>query len=86
MRLDELQAWIQSANHVECACDRYDDSGNRQTEEIYEKDGQFYRLGFMNGYPHLHTTAIGTTIKGDYEDPTPVRRALSLILHTEWIE
>jgi len=86
MRLDELQAWIKSAKYVETSWSQTDSCDNRETEIIYEKDGLFYRIGFMNGHPYLHTTAIGTTIKGDYEEPTPVRKASRMEYVTEWVE
>jgi len=86
MTLDEIQTWIRNAKHVDTILDRYDECGNRETEEVYENDGQFYRLGFMNGHPYGHHTVIGTILQGDYEDPTPVRKDAWMEYKYEWIE
>lgn len=86
MTLLELQSWIKSAKYVETIWDQTDSCDNRMTEVIYEKDGLFYRIGFMNGHPYEHATAIGTIVRGDYEDPTPVRKASRMEYVHEWVE
>lgn len=86
MTLVEIQAWIKSAKEVDCLLDQYDDRGNRETEFVYEKDGLFYRIGFFNGHPYEHHTAIGTIVRGDYEDPTPVRKAAWMEYTYKWVE
>ena len=86
MTLSEIQAWIASAKYVETSYDVTDSCDNRMTEVIYEKDGLFYRIGFMNKYPYEHCTAIGTIVRGDFEEPTPVRKASRMVYECKWVE
>ena len=86
MTLDEIQSWIKSANHVEMAWDQTDSCDNRMTEIIYEKDGLFYRIGFMNGHPDERYVPGKGYVRGDYTPPTLVRKASRMEYVCEWVE
>jgi hypothetical protein len=87
MTLLEIQAWIKSAKHVDTVNDYYDDCGNRETTKIYEKNGQFFKIEFMNGHPYEAWNATKTGfVRGVYGPPTPVRKASRLEYVCEWVE
>lgn len=81
MTLPELKSWIASARHVERESDEYD--SNNTASSIYEKDGRFYRIEFMNGHPSEKYGERGY-LRGVYE-PEPVHRVGHMEYVCEWV-
>lgn len=49
MTKQELHDWLKSATYVCTPYQRYDENGNDNRQEIWQKDGKYYELGKCNG-------------------------------------
>jgi hypothetical protein len=66
MTLEELDNWIDSAQYVECAYDAHDGCSNHYRTIIYEKDGKYYQIEYLNDHPHEDYIAGKGAIRGQY--------------------
>jgi len=84
MNLTELKWWIASAQYVECASDEYDGNTNHDVENIYRKDGEFFRISFLNDHPYSrYDSANRRFVYGEYE-PMPVEKHTWMEERHEW--
>lgn len=49
MTKQEYTNWIHSAKHITTDCNEYDSNGNHYARDIFEKDGKFYSVEYING-------------------------------------
>ena len=84
MNLTELNAWMKSAKFVESANHDTDSCGNYTYSRIYEKDGGFWRIEFMNNHPSEKWGKRGY-VRGVYE-PKPVHKVGWMEYRCEWVE
>lgn len=85
MTLPELNKWIESAKHIDGGGDEYDSSTNKYYFRIYEKDGKFYKVEFMNDSPHEHYVR-GKGFSHDEYVPTPVKKISWMEYRQDWEE
>ena len=71
MTKDELKQWLAESKRVDGHSD-FDESGNRAEWRIFERDGQLYRLAFLNGHPSEKWGEKGY-IRGVYEPRKVIR-------------
>ncbi len=85
MTLPELNEWIKSAKHVDGSQEEYDSSTNKYYFRIYEKDGKFFKIEFMNDHPfELYVKGKGFT--HDEYNPTPMKKISWMEYRQDWEE
>ena len=78
MTLKELNDWIKSAKHIETSRVEIDGCGNEDLYRIYEKDGKFYKIEFMNDHPYERYVSDKGYIRGIHD--------ISEVKKVEWVQ
>lgn len=81
MNLTELKDWIKSSKFVESS--GYESDSNWYETTIYEREEQFFSLGYCNGHPSEKWDGKGF-IRDVYE-PKIVRKASWMEYRHEWV-
>lgn len=66
MTLQELKEWKTGAHFVDSTAE-YDSSTNCWETRIYEKDGKYYSIEYLNGYPCERYVSEKGYIRDEYE-------------------
>lgn len=51
MTKEEIKEWLKTAHYVDCEFSDHDKCYNHMEDRIYEKDGNFFKVYFMNEEP-----------------------------------
>lgn len=82
MNKDELYAWMNS-NKIVYEEGEWDDRNNHLTFQIYESNGEYFRVNFCNGFPSKKWVNGKGYIRGVYE-PTKVTRKTEMVEKVYW--
>jgi len=83
MTLKEIKEWMSSHKLVDRGWEESGDD-NRLTYNIFEVDGQLYRVDFCNGYISEKWISEKGYVRGVYE-PYKVKKEVEMIERVEYI-
>lgn len=86
MTLQELKDWITAAKYIDTINEFVDSCDNREYTKIFEKDGKFYKIEYMNKYPYNQWDDKKGFVRDQYAEPKEVKKISGMMYYATYVD